>query len=299
MGIRLDILAVTAASLAIGAGVGVWQDGMDKVYGASSLMVVNPAPATLASSGARPENAVFLARNYAARLEARPVLATAVEQSGLHLTVDEADDRTSVSVSSTDATIAIRTTGPTAAAAQALNLALTRTVTAQVESEQQAVRDARLAPLDSEIASVETDLQSLAKGSPQRLAAEEQYRALVTTRADTQVEPLDRMEVLSPATSFSDPVAPHPLRSALLAFLIAAAVLAQIAVWRQHRRGAPQRALRTPYPETATVPIAPTTSTLSEDTSAIRRMAQPGRRRLEPNGALLDESRDARPSEGT
>lgn len=247
MGTRLEATVAAVVALGAAAGVGIWQHGLDKVYSASSLLAVSPAPATVASAGTRPDNAVFLSRSYAAWLDARPALAEAAKRSRLPLTVDQTRRRAAVSVSTTDATITVTATGPSRAAAQALDQALTDTLVMRVRAEQQTLRNDRLAPVTAEIGALQAQIGRTRAGSAERVALEQQFRALLATRAQIAVAPLDQVDVLSPAAAASAPVFPHPTRTALLAFLVAAAVLAQVVVWRRSRR-----ARLVPYPVTST-----------------------------------------------
>ena len=245
MGIRTDVVAVGLAAAVAGAGVGAWQNGLDKVYGASATMQVTPAPASVVSTGVRADNMVFLAHRYAADILSRPALAAAVAASGLRISTDEAQNRTSVSVSATDATLHIDTTGPSRADATALDKAVTQVAIQRVTNDQQSLRDAQLAPLDAEIADLRTQIAQDRNGSAQWLADQQQYRTLLTDQAAAQAAPTDQLNVLSPALAHDKPIAPHPVRTGILAFLVAAAVLGQIAVWRQARR---RRKTTTPTP---------------------------------------------------
>jgi hypothetical protein len=267
-----------------------WQQQQDKVYGASSLLVVQPAPNTLAVAGARPDNLVFLARTYAAHFGTRPTMQTALAKAGLGISTDEGLRRTSVSVSTSDATITLETTGKSKADARALNAALEQTVIDEVRAEQDALRADRLAPLNSEISDLQRQIADAPAGSPERATAQQTYQTLVASRAQTETQPSDRVAVLSPAQAKSGPVAPHPLRNGLLAFLVVAALGAQLVVWRAVRRratpptGTPtpgydaHRALtapvvREPSPDAFAGAVAPAQATAAED-SAITRMAR-------------------------
>lgn len=235
MGIRLEVAAVGVAALVVGAGVGAWQQQQDKVYGATASMQVIPAPATVASTGTRPDNMVFLAHRYAAEITARPVLAQAVAQSGLSITVSQAQRRTSISVSPTDATLHVDATGPSRADARALDLALTQVATQQVSQSQQALRASQLAPLDAQVANLRTQISQDRRGYAEWLADQQQYRTLLAERVQAQSAPGDQLQVLSPTLARSAPIGPHPARSALLGFIVAAAVLGQVVLWRRMR----------------------------------------------------------------
>jgi hypothetical protein len=230
------VAAATVAAILAGAAVGAWQESQPKLYGASAQMVVQPAPETLAVAGARPDNLVFLARTYAAHFGTHPTMQSALRRAGLDISVNKGLARTAVSVSNSDATISITTTGRTKADARALNEALTQVVIDEVNTEQNDLRAQRLAPLDQQITEVQSQLGSSGAGSPERASAQQTYQTLVATRAQLLTQPSDRLAVLSPAQAASGPVSPHPARNGVLAFLVVAALAAQLIVWRATRR---------------------------------------------------------------
>ena len=236
MGIRLDVTAVGLVAVIAGAGIGAWQEQQPKVYGASSQLVLQPAPSTLAIAGARPDNLVFLAHTYAAHFRARPTLQAAIDKSGLSITPTQALHRTSVTVSTVDSTMTVSTTGPTKADARALNEALDQVVTDEIRSEADSLRTERLAPLDTEISDLQRQIEQAPAGSIERSTAQQTYETLVASRAQTLTQPSDQVDVLSPSQAESSPVAPHPARDALITFLVVLALGAQFVVWRAVRR---------------------------------------------------------------
>ena len=249
------VIAVVVAAVVAGGAVYAWQSSQEPVYASTSLLAVD-SPSSLAAAGGRPENLVFLAQTYAARTDSRPVVEEAVALSGLPITVEEALQRSDVTVSNLDATITIRTTGPTPEDANALNQALITTLDTHLREEQLLLRTQRLEPLQAEIAELEARFAALPEGSPQREAAEQQYVALVTALAEAEIEPLDRVQVLSPPNASSQPIAPKPVRAAVLAFIIAGAIAAQILVAQQVLRRPKAAALPTAFEPSAAPPAA-------------------------------------------
>ena len=236
MEIRRSTRTVLAVALvAVGAAVAgvvvwLWQSSQDRVYESTSVLVVEPAPSTLGAAGGRPENVVFLARTYAARASAQPVLAEAITRSGLDVTEEDAAELVSVAVSNQDATITLRARGASPEEARALNLALTDSLVEHVSSEQVALRDDRLEPLREQIDALEARLSGLSPDSAERLAAEQQYQALIGSLAEAEIAPVDSVAVLSPPTEPEAPISPRPLRAALLAFLVAGVIGLQVVV---------------------------------------------------------------------
>ena len=256
MGIRGQALAVLLGAVVAAAAVAVVQAAQDEVYEASSLVEVDPAPSTVASAGGRPENIVFLTRTYAARAATRPVADVAVDRAGLSLSVDEALERLTVEVSNADATVSVRTTGPSQQEAEALNTAFVEVLAETVQQEQEDLRGERLAPVQQELISLEKRLPLLAAGSPQRTAAEQQFVALVAARAEAQLQPVDRISVLSPAEARETPVAPRPVRAGLLTLLIALVVGAQVLVGLHYlRRSRPATTPSQPAPRPTDAPL--------------------------------------------
>lgn len=236
MGLRLQILAVAVlASLAAGAAM-VWQSAQPQVFAATSVLAVEAAPATAATAGGRPENIVFLARTYAARATTPAVLSDAIDRAGLRLDVDELRDRMSVEVSNTDATISVTGTATRPRLARRVTGAVATALQQQVRADQQQLRRATVAPLDSRIARLERRFETLAADSPRRFALQHEYQGLIAARAEAKLRPLDRMEELSPPV-VANSVSPAPLRTGALAFLIAAVVgVEAIVAWRMLRR---------------------------------------------------------------
>lgn len=274
MGIRLEIVAVGTAAIAAGAAVGVWQNSTDRVYEASSTLTIQPAPGSLIGAGARAESMVFLAHQYAAQVLARPSLQRAADSSGLGIDATTALHRTTIAVSPSDATVHVDTTGPSKSAAVSLNSAVVDVALRNAAQSQESLRAEQLAPLTAEIDQLRTSIQKEQRGSAQWLVDVQQYRQLTVSRAQQKAAPLDELQVLSPALARDKPVAPHPTRDGLLAFLVAAALLSQIVVFRQSRR----RRAATPvdaYPAIPTADAVPGQSRLvTEPASAIRSLAE-------------------------
>lgn len=237
MALRRQILALPiAASIVAGAAM-AWQSSQPPVYEATSVLAVEAAPATVATAGGRPENIIFLARTYAARAATTPVIADAIKRAKLSLDVEQVRQRAAVEVSSTDATITIATTGPTARSAENLAEAMTSALQRDVRRDQKEFRQAQVGPLRKRMKELERKFDSVAPNSPRRLFYQQEYQRLVTARAEAKLRPLDRLRVLSPPAGASEPVSPQPVRAGALAFLIAAVIgVEAVVAWRMLRR---------------------------------------------------------------
>ena len=215
----------------------VVQSAQPAVYTSTALLSIEPSPSAVTTAGGRPENLVFLARTYATRVQTAPVIADAIKRSDLSLDVERVLQRSTVEVSNADATITITGKGPTAGSAREMTLALVHALRRDVRGDQVALRQSRLAPLNSRINQLERRFATLNPTAPERFAVQQEYQGLVTARAEVALRPLDRLQVLSPPTSSSDPISPRPLRAGLLAFLIAVVIGIEATVaWRMLRR---------------------------------------------------------------
>lgn len=185
----------------------------------------------LATPGQPGAQAGDLAATYAALAETRPVVARAVEAEGVDAAPSDARDR--VDVAETGAGfLAVQALGPTPERAETLASALAEGLVAEVTARQQAARAAVTGPLEEEVADVERQIASrdLSADAPVRQALLARYQALVTALTGAQVAPLDRVEVVSPARSSTDPVEPTPPRDALLTFLAALVAFGLVAM---------------------------------------------------------------------
>lgn len=225
------VLAV-AASVMAAAAVYSWQSSQPETVVAQSLLEVQPGSAAAAGSDMRPQDLVFLARGHAARAQTLPVLEVAADDSGLDVTAEQVRQRLTVDVSNDNGLLLVETTGPTHDDAVALNRAAADALAERVRTEQVQRREARLAPIDAQIAEVEALLGQGGENSPRVAAARTQYQALVTARAEVAVAPLDRIEMLSPPQPQLAGAGPFSgsAMDAALTFVVALAVGLQLMV---------------------------------------------------------------------
>ena len=230
MGLRRQISVIIAISMIAAALVLLWQSSQPAVFSSTALLAIEPSPGTVTTAGGRPENLVFLARTYAARAQTRPVIADAIRSSELSTDVAEVERRATVEVSNADATITITGKGATPRQARELAVALVGALRRDISNDQVALRKARLAPLDRRLRSLERSFATTSATSPRRFAVQQEYQGLLTARAEAALRPLDRVQVLSPPGSPTEPESPRPLRAGLLAFLIAAVIAIEASV---------------------------------------------------------------------
>lgn len=222
-------LAVVAASLVVAVVVYGGLSLESKVYQATAQLSVISGQAT---SGQQPASQVtpFLAASYATLAQTRPVLADAAKGSGLGISEQTADDRISVQQPGGIGYLTITATGPSPHAATALDGAETAALTNAVQVEQQQALQSQLASIQSELNKLQAQISSLPKNSPQLAVATALYNQLLGSSASSTQQPQNSVQTVSPANPGSSPVAPQPKRYALLAFVTALVLLAELSV---------------------------------------------------------------------
>jgi capsular exopolysaccharide synthesis family protein len=200
-----------------------------KVYNATAVLSVTAGQAAV---GNQPIQDVtpFLATTYAGLAKTRPVIADAATRSGLNIDEGTADGRISVAVSATAGFLNVSATGPSPEAATALARAMGQALPAAVTAQQQASLQALEAPIQSEIAQVQTQLAGLPANSPQRATLETQSQVFTQSLTTEQLQPHNEIVVVSPAQAGTVPIAPKPKTDAVLGLVTALVVLAELAV---------------------------------------------------------------------
>jgi Mrp family chromosome partitioning ATPase len=220
---------VLVGALAAAAAVFVWRTNEPPTFEAQTTLEVAPARSRQEQ---RPtgDDAVFIAQSYADRASTGSILDDAGTRSGLGLSRDEIEDRIAVEADPASGLITITASGPSNEDAAMLAESLASSLVATVAAEQQAAADAVLEPLRAEIAELETTLAGLPADDFSRDALEARYAALVAAELDQELWTDHALTVISPADVASDPVSPRPRRDALLAFLVATIVSAELVV---------------------------------------------------------------------
>lgn len=218
---------VLGASLLVAGAVYAWRASEPSTYRAEATLNVISAQAT---SGVRvtEDDVAFLARSYAELGGTRPLHAAAAERSELDLGPDAAGARLSVSPAEVGF-ISVAATGPTPVEAEQLAQAMAEVLGQAVEDRQRAELNAALGALREQIADLEDELADLPADSPARGAVETRFQALVQAATERELQPVDRLQLLSPARASSAPVAPQPQRDTVLALLLALVVNAELA----------------------------------------------------------------------
>lgn len=221
---------VLGASLAVAMAVYVWRSQDADVYEARSELTVTVAQIAAGDGSPTLESTDLVTAGFATMATSTPVLGAAREISGLALTVDELDDRVSVSSETGSGFLTVTTQGPSTDEALVLNQAVAEALITHVQSEQERARAELLAPIDQEIADLRGELADLDPSDPSREGFLGQLTALLQVRSERQIQPEHRIDILNPSSAEPDPVAPRPGRDALLALVVAVVVNAELAV---------------------------------------------------------------------
>lgn len=220
---------VLVASLAIAALVFVGSSTREPVYEATTLVSVTSGRA-VAGNSVTQDDTLFLTRNYAELAETRPVLAEAASRSGLPISPSDARTLIRARAASDVGFLTISAEGPSPGATTSLAKGAADALIATVDNQQQRVLNEALGPIESEITRLEGQLAGLPTTAAERAAVETRYDALIRAVTDRRLAPVDRLQVVSDARADIAPVRPKPARQALLAFLVALVVNAELAV---------------------------------------------------------------------
>jgi polysaccharide biosynthesis transport protein len=220
---------ILLVSVLVGGAVYAWSARKPKVYQASTLLNVSAGRADIGTVATKDET-TFLATTYAQLATAKPVLARAAQNSGLNINERTAEIRVSASESGGVGFVTIDATGPSPQAAARLANAAARALSTQVQQEENNAVQQDLAPTNQQIQSLQTQLSGLPADSAQRTDLQARYTALLQAAVTRQTQPRNRVDVISTASGSTTPISPKPIPNALLAFLAAMVVTAELAV---------------------------------------------------------------------
>jgi capsular exopolysaccharide synthesis family protein len=198
-----------------------------KTYASEGLLTVTSAQASAGETGGQ-EATLFLAATYARLAETDPVVADAVKRSGLPISVATAKHRLSSSAASDVGFLTIRATGPTPGDARKLAQAGADALIQQVTTDEANAVEQRVQQLQPQIDAVQSQLQGMSSDDPARATLEAQFSALIQKRTDIQTQPTDQIELKQKPDTPAGPIAPTPLRDALLAFIVALVINAEL-----------------------------------------------------------------------
>ena len=223
-GARILIVAVLVAG-----GVYAWSSHKAKVYEASTVMSVTSGRADIGQVATK-DDTLFLADTYAQLATTQPVLVRAIVKSGLKISEGTAAARTSASASTDVGFLTITSQGPTPTDASKLANAVAQSLKTEVSAQQDAALASDLKTVDQQIATVQQQLTSLTANSPLRDPLAARFTALIQSDVSRRTQPRNRLDTLSRATPSGTPISPKPTRDALLAFIVALVVTAELSV---------------------------------------------------------------------
>jgi capsular exopolysaccharide synthesis family protein len=217
--------------LSIGVAVVVYIVGgtLAKTYSAQAQLSVT-LPASATSGAATQTDVLFYATTYAEIAHTTPVLTAAVAASGLPIDELVAAKRVSVSASSTVGLLTVKATGPTPSEAGRLAKSETSALIAAVNAQQAAAVATASAPIQSQVANIRSQIASTNSQSSTYAALQAQLQTLEQSLTQAQLQPQVQVAVISPAVADSSPASPKPRTWALLAFVTALVVDAELAV---------------------------------------------------------------------
>jgi len=201
----------------------------------ASTVVRFVVPANNSGASAR-ESADLLARTYVETSSAVGFAAEVRNRGAASLPVEQIQSRLSISARSTPGFLSVTAVGPSATDAVTLADAGAGALAAAIDADQQRTVDQILAPLRTELTRLAAALAGSGLNDVTRRSLEDQRGALQRSIADRQER--IRASVLPPdrATRPTHPIAPRPLRSALLALIVASLLATEgfviVRTWR-------------------------------------------------------------------
>jgi Mrp family chromosome partitioning ATPase/capsular polysaccharide biosynthesis protein len=210
----------TVAVVSVVAGVVVFLLAsilLSKVYEASAQISVT-IPNTSSGQSVDQASVLFASNTYAQLGRTTPVLTAAAQRSGLDIDHQTAASRTTVTPSQTVGVITVTAKGPSPAAAVALASSLSQAVIITSNAQQRQSDAAQLAPIKTQIAQLRTQIDGLSSTSATFSADETELQTLTQ-----QLAQADEAQ--------SSPVSPKTATDAILAFLTALILSAELSAF--------------------------------------------------------------------
>ena len=230
-------VAVLAAALVVAAAVFVWRAAAPETYEASAILQVR-LPDTDASDPST--RADYYAETVVGLMTSRDVVADALGSAGREEEKPSAvADRLTVQTGTQPGFVEVTADGRSGRQAADLANALVAAVDRRVTAEQTADIDAERNRLTAALQQVLDQLYSSADGdSAAKAALIREREELISALRTNAARGTYRVATVESAVPPAHPVAPTPLRDALLAFLVALVVVAEGIVIRRAWRGA-------------------------------------------------------------
>lgn len=227
---------VLVVAFLAGAGIYTWRSAAPDVYESSSTIQVR-VPDTESSD---PSTQVdYYAQTVTGLATTRSVVAAAMEAADRTEPVSDVVDGVSAEPSQQPGFVTITASGDTAVEAAELTDALVEAVSEQVAEDQAADAAAERDALVAAIAQVGREREALPDSDfAGRAALVRERESLLSTLRASSGRTAWQVGVVEPARPPSAPASPQPLRDGVLAFLLAAILVAEWIVVRRAWRGA-------------------------------------------------------------
>jgi capsular exopolysaccharide synthesis family protein len=216
-------------ALAVGALAYLYSNSQDDVFKSGTLLTVSPGlggeEQTISS-----DDLSFRAEYYAAIGRTQTIAGRGAKTAKLDISSAEAASRVSTVTGSTSGFIALSATGPTPADAAALANGTADALHDFVANEQDKIVKEQIDQLNKRIDTLEEALAGVPSNSDEAA----RYRNSIIDSRSAQIDAQTRIAfaigTVTRAVSKPTPVAPTPTRDALLAFLLAGIVAAEVLV---------------------------------------------------------------------
>ncbi len=172
----------------------------------------------------------FLAQTYETLAKTRPVVSAAVRASHLNISEGTASSRISVQNPGSLGFLVLTADGPSPDSALALDKGLTQALVNAVQVQQQQALQTQLSPIENEANQLASQIAALPSDSSRLPALQNQYNDIEQSIVSAKLQPLNGLDVVSPAQAGSSPVSPKPKEDALLAFVTGLLVFAELSV---------------------------------------------------------------------
>jgi len=197
-------------------------------YEAKATLTVKPG--NLAGGQTEAEAATFLAQTYAKYTSINAVLAPALRNSKLNMSLADFKSHVSAAPAGDLGFLDITGTGASPKEAEVI----TRFVSDQIKEYVSNIEDQRIASLvQPSRTEQEQDNQQLATSTltpAERTQLELRVQQLDANIANALLTPVDSVAILTPALAESSPVSPRPARDAILGFLVAIVAVSELTV---------------------------------------------------------------------
>ncbi len=222
--LRILLISVGIAVLVFAAST-----VQSKEYQAKTQLEVVPGNA--ATNGQTlADTSTYLAQNYAQYAKTPTVVRNAIKTSGMKLTVEQATSRISASQVGDLGFVEVKATGPNRADAERLTRFAASSLVSTIQAQQTEAKFADLLPVQTARNQAQTQLDALAPGDPDRAALQGQIDAYNQSEIDIRSRKDDNLVTISGAIAGNSPISPMPLRDAILAFVVALVVVAELTV---------------------------------------------------------------------